>query len=72
MGKAMQATDSFACQIDGYEYDVSVGDIVDSDHVVVRSNPGYFGELNYRFAVEEATAAPGRKRATKAKPDAAK
>lgn len=49
---------------------VQVGEVFDDSHPYVRSTPEDWWEpLQIRGAVEEATAVPGKKRTTKAKPD---
>ena len=68
MGKAVQAKDTFIIGYQGADVRIDAGDILDSDHEIVRNTPDdWWADLAFRFPVEEATAKPGVKRATKAK-----
>lgn len=49
---------------------VGAGEVFDDSHEIVRKTPAeYWEPLQVRGAVEEATAVPGKKRTTRAKPD---
>lgn len=64
------ARESFIANIDGTEYQVQRAVTrVDSEHPLAKIHPEFWEELAPTYPVEQATAAPGEKRArtTKAK-----
>ena len=62
MGQMMQAVESF------YEGELYIGkdEVADADHEIVRNHPDMWRPVSGQFLVEQATAAPGEKRAAKA------
>jgi len=63
------ATESFACQIEGKDYQITKGQTrVREGHPLLQTNPQYFRpmEENVHYDVEQATAAPGEKRGASA------
>ena len=67
MGQMMQATDSFVTLYNGREEFIQAGEVLDSDHEIVRRAPAdAFRPMVTRFPVEEAVAAKKRIRTVKA------
>jgi len=63
------ANESFACQIDGKDYQIAKGITrVREGHPLLQANPQYFRPMedNVHYDVEQATAAPGEKRGASA------
>ena len=59
------AKESFACDVDGENYQFHKGRTrVRASHPAVKANPDYFEpvELEVHYDVEQATAAPGERR----------
>lgn len=60
------ATDSFACEVNGTRYNVSKNERVREGHEILAAQPSYFEPLEdgkVHYDVEQASAAPGEKRA---------
>jgi pyruvate/2-oxoglutarate dehydrogenase complex dihydrolipoamide acyltransferase (E2) component len=67
------ARESFVGGLDGKEYDVRQGDLIEVDHPLARKFKDQFTEPELRFAkIEQATAAPGERRNYLRKPKADK
>lgn len=63
MGQVLEATESFATEIDGSPVVINQGHTrVDSDHPLALRFPMYFRPIETTYGVEEATAEPGRAR----------
>ena len=59
----LAARDSFVGSIDGETIHIDRGDLVESDHPIVKKWPSLFAAPRLRYPmVEQATAAPGEKR----------
>ena len=72
MAGMVQAIDGFICKYNGEDVTIRAGDILDDTHQIVKTTPAdWWRPLKSRFAVEEATAKPGRKRAAAIPSDAA-
>jgi hypothetical protein len=57
------ARESFVAELDGTEYDIKEGELIEADHPLARKLPHQFIAPTLRFPkVEQATAAPGEKR----------
>jgi hypothetical protein len=58
--------EAFVCELDGQQYDLKGGDLIEADHPLVKKYPDHFADPVFRFPapgrVEQATAAPGEKR----------
>ena len=68
MSEMMEAIESFVTTLNGQEYVVKAGEVLSSDHIVVRKMPAeWFRPLKGKFEVEAASAAPGEKRAARVK-----
>lgn len=69
MADVVMAKESFVGKVGAIEMDVRKGDLIEADHPAVTKWPGMFGPVNLRFPVErrgkveQATSAPGEKRA---------
>ena len=60
----LEAIESFTTEIDGKPYIINAGrSLVRASHSLVRARPEAFRPVKVHFDVEQATAAPGEKRA---------
>lgn len=64
-----EATQSFACEVDGVAYHIQTGDTVEAGHPLIAMAGLYFRPIEPKYRapaasarVEDATAEPGRKR----------
>lgn len=70
MGNLLRAKTSFFANVKGTEVQVSAGEIFDDSHELVKRTPADWWEpLQVSGQTEQATAAPGEKRAARVRPE---